>query len=889
MKFNYHLLLWLGIFFSQPFTLLSQSVPQDILDINPNVLPESTYPFWPAYNYLEFSDVQNIEAQVWSKSDHTVMGWDWSLPENTVPATNSMIALQRNIYFKTDGSIKEFDAPNLKFEGNPVGLLWVKWRDIEKVDGEIDFSTVISSIEQANSQGVDIVLRILAHSKERGNGVEGEAPLWLEDLGASLLPRDKTSDNLNFDPSDPIFHEQYLQLVDALGKSGIPQMVKSAYVGYASHTFGDEGIGPHGEKEWEKNDAEVHVRERLDAWQHAFDGIEHKIFMGGTSHYGFNYGFGVRRGFVEMYLYNIPNLDMGQSIDADGYLILDENSPIVSHGGFHGEVNEEYEPAWATPERGYRFGATTNSFTYRYFMSNLRALQMRCNYIHTTGHLIPEMLPFIAQELGRSVEDTPDVWTYLGTSYMNHQTYKNNDNASPKRSFTKEEKNEGIEMKNFERWLYQRDAEGYTTTPEVQIQQSIKMWMVFEDKYYDYIARKGNKIGFDIDDRWMNDDRELAIKVTYFDNSNGQLQLVYNNENSSKSVDLTGDGKLKTTTFIINDLDENSMPQGFDFTLEAGGEATEITVSMVRVIDTNEDKDEIHGMSVPEKVTAGEQVTVAVDYLATENREMTVELKLNSTPWTTYGSKKVNVQEGEGTLDITFDVADDIIIADSAYKISAYLFPVGGNYGSRLSLKSLGDISAIAPVFIDSILSIIAPQQVKGGEVISSQIHFNTKENRELTVELKLNSAPWTTYGSQKVNLTNREGTVEVEFEVAEDILIANDAYKISAYVYPVGGNYNDRIHQLSITGIDAISSSITSNSSTLRSNNLIVYPNPFSNQIKIQASENFIIFDINERLVYESQNNQLSETINIDTSLWLNGMYFIKSVSGEVVKILKH
>ncbi|NME72048.1 InlB B-repeat-containing protein [Flammeovirga aprica] len=583
MKQNYELLIWLGIFFFHPLALLSQNVPQDILDVNPNVLPESTYPYWPSYNYLEFSDIQNIEAQEWNASAHTVEGWDWSMPDDVVPASNSLIALQRNIYFKDDGSFKDFDAPNLKFKGNPVGLLWVKWRDIEKVEGQIDFSTVIGSIQQANSQGVDIVLRILTNSKERGNGVAGEAPLWLEDLGVSLLPRDKTSDNLNFDPSDPIFHAQYLELINALGESGIPQMVKAAYVGYASHSFGDEGIGPHGETQWEKNDAEVHVRERLDAWQNAFEGIEHKVFMGGTSHYGFDYGFGVRRGFVEMYLYQVPNHDLGQSIDEDGYLILDESSPIVSHGGFHGEVNEEYEPAWATPERGYRFGATTNSFTYRYFMSNLRALQMRCSYIHTTGHLMPQMLPFIAQELGRTVEDTPDVWTYLGTSYMDHKTYKNNDTASPKRSFTKTEKNEGIEMKNFERWLYQRNADGYTTVPAVQIQQSIKMWMVFEDKYYDYIARKGAKIGFDIDDRWLMNDR-LAIKVTYFDEGEGNLVLKTNTGEQQHQVALTDDGELKTTTFIVSKIQANSMDHNFDFTLEADQEGNELVVSMVRAV-----------------------------------------------------------------------------------------------------------------------------------------------------------------------------------------------------------------------------------------------------------------------------------------------------------------
>ena len=67
----------------------------------------------------------------------------------------------------------------------------------------------------------------------------------------------------------------------------------------------------------------------MDAWQEAFRGMENKIFMGGSCDYGFQKGFGVRRGFVEMYLYNIPNRDLGQYIDENGYLSVDENAPDV--------------------------------------------------------------------------------------------------------------------------------------------------------------------------------------------------------------------------------------------------------------------------------------------------------------------------------------------------------------------------------------------------------------------------------------------------------------------------------------------------------------------------------------------------------------------------------
>lgn len=546
-----------------------------------HVLPESTYPYWPSYQHLELDNLSSIEAQEWINYNHVVNGWDWSLPDFVEPTALSIVGLQRII-----GLNKAYEPVNLKFKSNAVGILWVKWRDIEATMGDIDFTPVINRIKQANEAGVNIILRILCHSKLRnGDITRGEAPLWLEDLGVDLLPQESPKHNLNFNPLHPEFHKHYLMLVSRLAESDIPQMVKAAYVGYASHSFGDEGIGPYGENDL-ANDEVTEVRERLDAWENAFEGMEDKIFMGGSSEYGFQKGFGVRRGFVEMYLYNIPSPYTGQYIDGNGYLSVDEEAPILKYNCFNGEVNEEYEPAWATAGRDFRFGGTTNSFPYRYFTSTLRALQMRCTYMHTTGHLMPQILPFLSLELGRTVNNAPDVWTFLRTSYIRASYYQNNDYRN--RPITATEFNEGIETKNFERWLYQRDAAGYETVPAVKIQHAIKMWMVEHDKYYDYIARSGQKIGFNIDDRWegQNETYELAVKVTYFDNTFGDLELRYlvNNSEVVKKQKLLNDGKLKTTTIFITGLQNNACDQGYDFILTNSNQDNSITISMARVV-----------------------------------------------------------------------------------------------------------------------------------------------------------------------------------------------------------------------------------------------------------------------------------------------------------------
>jgi hypothetical protein len=550
---------------------------------NPNViLPEGTYPYWPAYNHLSETDLINITAQEWKTIDHVIEGWDWSLPGFVKQSPRSSVGLQRNIGW--DKTFMKFELP---FNANPVGLLWVKWRDIEKTIDNFDFTPLINRIKQANSVGTQISLRILCHSKSRGTG-SGEAPLWLEDLGVTFLPQENAGDNLNFDPAHPKFHERYLKLISELSKTEIPGLVKNAYVGYASHSFGDEGIGPYGETNSAANDTVKHVRERLDAWGNAFKGMESKVYMGGSCDYGFKKGFGTRRGFVEMYLYRIPNIDLGQYVDSNGYLSVDENAPIIRYKCFNGEVNEEYESAWATSDRDFRFGNSIISFPYRYFTSTLRALQMRCTYIHTTGHLVPQMLPFLSLELGRTIEDAPDVWTFLRTSYLRASNYQNNDYLN--RPITAAEKADGIETKNFERWLYQRDAPGYETRPAIKIQQAIKMWMVQENKYYDYIACSGKKIGFDIDDRWTAAKDSVALKVTYFDDFAGEMNLVFENGEimNKKTQTLLGDGKLKTATFFLPEIKANSLPNNFDFALEAGANTDNIVVSFVRLIRSAE-------------------------------------------------------------------------------------------------------------------------------------------------------------------------------------------------------------------------------------------------------------------------------------------------------------
>lgn len=520
------------------------------------------YPYWPAYHKATNAE---IVPQSWSATDHIIEGWDWSLPPAVEPSPRGILGIERQIGLKT---VPQLDP---KFPVNAAFIQWVSWRELEPVEGQINWKPLLDRISQCETYGQKIIIRILTCTQsQNGDLTKGHAPRWLENKEIKMAVGLERNGWANYDPADPLFHSYYLRLIDSLRREGIAQRstVQAMYVGYASHSLGDEGIGP---KNMDPANEPPHVKERLDAWAAAAADVEHKIFMGGPSEHGFAKGFGVRRGFVEKYLYTIPDKYIGQQVDSKGYLYVDENAFVVRTRAFHGEVNEEYEEAWATAARGFRFGTDLRSFSYRYFMSNLRLVQMRCTYVHNKDTLMPQLLPWVAQQLSRTVEDTPDIWCYLNTSYLRQGV------------LGETSQNERTEIKNFERWLYQRDSEGHETTPVEPISNKpIGLWMTSQD--IDHMAKRGSRIGFAIDDRFIGmQPTPVAMKVSYLDQTSGTLTLNYQSPAGAqqKTIALTQDGKLKTATFIVDDLIAPASEFDYDITLSAPNEAV---LTFLRII-----------------------------------------------------------------------------------------------------------------------------------------------------------------------------------------------------------------------------------------------------------------------------------------------------------------
>ncbi len=527
---------------------------------NPAAAPyygTARYPYWGKYDPVPMTEVR---AQPWVKTDGVVVGWDWSLPNFVKPPKQSTFSLLRTGLSTTE--LNKLEKPG--FPCKPSVAFWISWKDLEAVQGTYTFNQLISNIKLAYSKGYQSIVRI--HSS-----ATIFAPSWVGNLSISTWVGSKVT---NYDVKDPRFHTLYLKLVEAIGKSGIPQMpeVTGLYVGYASGSYGDEGIGPYsGSDGRAKNDTVKHVRERLDAWAKITKGVEYKVFMGGESYYGQNLGFGIRRGFVEHYMYNAPNDYIGQKVDANGYLYVDESVTLIARNLFQGEENEEYGTDIASDKFSFRFGPTTESFNYRYFSSNIRVLQMRVNeLLNHKDALMPEMLAWVGQNLGRTIDEAPDVFCFL-----------------------RETRVLSTDMRNFERWLYQRDAVGYTTKATQKIYydnyQSINVRSINGEAMHDKIAREGKKIGFNIDKNWPGIKDSLAFKVSLFDHNAGTLNLKYSNGNEIVTLTkpLLGDSLLKTYTFFVSNYKNGANIGGkFDFTLEAGENTKSIVVSFVRVIQS---------------------------------------------------------------------------------------------------------------------------------------------------------------------------------------------------------------------------------------------------------------------------------------------------------------
>jgi hypothetical protein len=504
----------------------------------------------------------------WRDVDDVVEGWDWSVPPEVRPAGRSGVSFS--------------GAAPPGFRGRRLAPLAWSWALLEPEEGECDFEALRREIERAGRRADGVILQLRGATArteilERGRPREreGTAPAWLvERHGVAVIPVAPRT-NLatpfrvhNLDVTDPEYHGRYLAMVRALGRSGIPAMpeVRFVVVSGVSASRGEEaGLAASDDR------MIACMKERLDTWAEAFRGAEWKLAWVGDGDRGspllrhaFALGMGQRCGTAERYLMHVSSPQLGQSLRADGYLITDETCPPVAEGRAFGDENEEYEPEVHVP----RFGPV-DGWPHRYRESMLRALQMRRNWLwaETSPWVDPPLLCFVGLELGRTVEDAPDAWCRLRESRIRI--------AGEERS-----------VKNFERWLIQRDRDGARTVPVMPAAYAgapdVPEWTARRTD----VAGGSDFIGFALDDRFLVDGpHRVAIKVTYADTGSGAWRLEVpeaGGGGAARTVRTAESGAVRTATFFLDDAAFPGRGEDFDFRIRAiEGDAV---VCFVRVI-----------------------------------------------------------------------------------------------------------------------------------------------------------------------------------------------------------------------------------------------------------------------------------------------------------------
>ena len=522
---KHKLTLFLALFLAPPIALHVRAAASTDFDRKASELFTKDYSF-----------------HAWNETDHTVDGEDWSLPVWVKPARYSGVQVSPSLVSPA-------------FPGRIQRTVRASWREAEPEEGAFDFSALRRQIIEASEGGKYAVKMGLGASvwetryfqRLRNPAIRktevGTAPRWLKSYGVPLIAEQPNKSVpfqvVNLDIYHPEYHKRYLKLVEAFEKSGIPQMkeLDLCYLHLVSASRGEEGSGPP-----VGDPTRPLFEERLRAWADAFKGATCKLCLVSAKEedmaLALKLGMGQRNGFVEHYMLHAPNPGLGQELDADGYLVVNESCPLIAENRASGDENEEY-----TSGHVERFGPI-ESFPHRYHEATLRMLQMRRNFVWAEGGpwlINPPLLHYLALELGKTSRDAPDAWCYL------------------RESVTKK----GRQVKNFERWLYQRDADGARTLATERVDVPPQMFEFDRTHLYDLTARqtqlsKGQSaIRLGLDESFLADGpHAVAVKITYLDRAHAEWQLEYfagAAKTATRQVTCGDSGAAKTATFILND------------------------------------------------------------------------------------------------------------------------------------------------------------------------------------------------------------------------------------------------------------------------------------------------------------------------------------------------
>ena len=461
------------------------------------------------------------------------------------------------------------------YPGNHLKQVNAKWRDLEPVEGRYDFSSITRELNDTNYDGVLLNVRGMVVSITDSNGMpvhssEITAPTWLSNSAPTVTEPVRHGFRItNLKISDTRVKSKLLQLIRAFGNSGIPsnRRIVAHIMHGVSGSRGEECCATQGNASATYSALE----DVISAWAEAYGPNARKLaWLKEDPSNLFDRavrqrGTGMRGGMIENWVrnqYTPGDVSQTGQIYDNGYLLVDENFAPIAEARAWIDENEVY---------GRRF-SSEQIIQQNYRMATLRALQMRRSILWTErdSTINPQLLNWMSLELGKNARTSPDAWVTLMRTWTMSSGEK--------------------EIKNLERWLYQRDRNGVSTTPAIRKEHGFNPSgndLLDSSKWEVDLARTGREIGIAVDDRFLSGGpHDVAVKVTYLDSSRETWTFEYTKANGgtgTRSVQGGGSDVVRTATFFVEDFEAPRQGMEFDFSLKSGGNTPFMFVRLIKL------------------------------------------------------------------------------------------------------------------------------------------------------------------------------------------------------------------------------------------------------------------------------------------------------------------
>lgn len=504
----------------------------------------------------------------WFAIEDTVTGWDWTHPSSVQGATLGGVYTNGNSTFPS------------YWKGNRVRNINATWKVLEATQGNYNFSSILTSLNDADYDGAILNVRGWVVNIVDANGAnlylsEWTAPSWLQSPNyQEALRTGKKVRNLLIRDSN--IKTKHIALINALSNAGI--LTHPKLWGQILHTPSSSRGEEAGAQQGNEAATNAAVQDVINAWTSAMGSNSKRLMWTDDMNQWpdlwaiavTNGGTGARGGSIEGWLKHqyTPGYKSvaQQTMDANGYIGVDESGLILSQGRGFLDENEYYN-------RGNN--DTDNPTKQQQFrMANLRTLQMRrqFNWVDDGYQMNPRQCAWANVLHGHSPNTSPEAWCCLMRSWTRST---NNGSSYADR-----------EVKNLEWFLTQRDTTGAVTTPAIQKNHGGNMSnndALPSNLWYLNVARTGTNIEFELDSRFISGARSIAVKVTWYDSSTENWSLVYNKSSGGTETKTIRGGATniaKTRTFFLPDFTGS---QAIDLRLTSGGNTPFMFVRVIKL------------------------------------------------------------------------------------------------------------------------------------------------------------------------------------------------------------------------------------------------------------------------------------------------------------------